>query len=168
MRENIPFLVFGARPNTTSFLHGTEDIKSERHKAVPQVILEMNLTPTSQWGPTETKISQTHARTNCWYSNRHLVDEFLTLHLLKSKVERDQKSLNTREPGAFHRSPLCCWQILIQGVFCMPKQRIYTRWVWNTWFSVKVLQDEKKLFPKDTTHITHAHTHKLKHTHRGT
>jgi hypothetical protein len=48
MRENIPFLVFGARPNRTSILHGTEDIKSEQHNAVPQVILEMNLTPTSQ------------------------------------------------------------------------------------------------------------------------
>jgi hypothetical protein len=67
-----------------------------------------------------------HTPINLWHTNCYLVNELLTFYLLNSNIVQDQKSLNTRHPGAFHLFPECKRQILIQGVSCMPKQQIYS------------------------------------------
>jgi hypothetical protein len=57
----------------------------------------------------ERNFTHTHKpqHTNWWYSNCNLVNEFLTFYLLNSNIEQDQKSLNTRDSGAFHVFSQC-------------------------------------------------------------
>jgi hypothetical protein len=55
---------FSERQHSTPFIHGTEDIKSEQHKAIPHVTLGMNLISANQWWQIEQQISHTHTHTH--------------------------------------------------------------------------------------------------------
>jgi hypothetical protein len=65
-REGHSFLQkrFSEGQHSTHFIHGTEDIKSERHKAVPQVTSVMNLISTNQWMQIDQQISHTNTHTH--------------------------------------------------------------------------------------------------------
>jgi hypothetical protein len=90
--------------NSTPFIHGTEHIKSEWHKAVPQVTLGINLISTNQWRKIEQRTSHTHKHTHTHTYIQGgdiliVMSKWVnTFYLLNSSIEQDQKSLNTRTP----------------------------------------------------------------------
>jgi hypothetical protein len=55
---------FSEGQHNTPFIHRTEGIESEWHKAVPQVTSGMNLISTIQWWQIDQQISHTHTHTH--------------------------------------------------------------------------------------------------------
>jgi hypothetical protein len=152
---------FSEGKHSTSFIHGTEDIKSQRHKAVPQVTLGRNLISTNQWWQIEQQISHTQIS--------DILIIILYMNFLPSiywiatlNKTRSHLTLDTLVHSNYFNSVNDRFQFK-ECSACLNTG--YTQWEWNSLEYENVWERAKKLIFEETTNI---HRHKDKQIYRHT